>query len=34
MSYFRELPDMFYQSPLGTRHSSTEYVRTKNLLEE
>lgn len=31
MSYFRELPDMFYQSPFGTRHSSTDYVRTKNL---
>jgi hypothetical protein len=31
MSYFKELPDMFYQSPFGTRHSSTDYVRTKNL---
>jgi len=31
MSYFRELPDMFYQSPFGDRHSSTDYVRTKNL---
>ena len=31
MSYFRELPDMFYQSPFGTRNSSTEYVRTKNI---
>ena len=31
MSYFRELPDMFYQSPFGTRNSSTGYVRTKNI---
>ena len=31
MSYFRELPDLFYQSPLKTRNSSTEYVRVKNL---
>lgn len=31
MSYFRELPDLFYQSPLNTRNSSTEYVRVKNL---
>jgi len=31
MSYFRELPDLYYQSPLSTRTSSTEYVRIKNL---
>jgi len=31
MSYFRELPDLFYESPLSTRNSSTEYVRVKNL---
>jgi len=31
MGYFRELPDMFYQSPLGTRKSSRDYVRVKNL---
>jgi len=31
MSYFRELPDLFYQSPLSDRNSSTEYVRVKNL---
>lgn len=31
MSYFRELPDLFYQSPLNDRNSSTEYVRVKNL---
>jgi len=31
MSYFRELPDLFYQSPLSTRNSSREYVRIKNL---
>ena len=31
MSYFRELPDLFYQSPLSTRNSSKEYVRVKNL---
>ena len=31
MSYFRELPDLYYQSPLSTKTSSTEYVRVKNL---
>lgn len=31
MSYFRELPDLFYQSPLKDRVSSKEYVRVKNL---
>ena len=31
MSYFRELPDLFYQSPFKDRNSSTEYVRVKNL---
>jgi len=31
MSYFRELPDLFYQSPLKDRTSSTEYVRVKNI---
>ena len=31
MSYFRELPNLLYQSPLSTRNSSTEYVRVKNL---
>jgi len=31
MGYFRELPDLFYQSPLKDRNSSTEYVRVKNL---
>ena len=31
MSYFRELPDLFYQSPFKERTSSTEYVRIKNL---
>jgi len=31
MSYFRELPDLFYQSPLQSRNSSTEYIRVKNL---
>jgi len=31
MSYFRELPDLFYESPLSTRNSSTEYVIVKNL---
>ena len=31
MSYFRELPDLYYQSPLSTRNSSREYVRVKNL---
>ena len=31
MSYFRELPDLYYQSPLASRISSREYVRVKNL---
>ena len=31
MSYFRELPDIFYQSPLKDRKSSREYLRVKNL---
>jgi len=31
MSYFRELPDLYYQSPLSTRNASTEYIRVKNL---
>ena len=31
MSYFRELPDINYQSPIKTRQSSQAYVRVKNL---
>jgi len=31
MSYFRELPDLYYQSPLASRVSSREYVLVKNL---
>lgn len=31
MSYFRELPDLEYQSPLSHRKSDLEYVRAKNL---
>lgn len=31
MYYFRELPDLEYQSPLDHRVSSDEYVRAKNL---
>jgi len=31
MSYFRELPDLEYQSPLLHKISSREYVRVKNL---
>lgn len=31
MSYFRELPDLQYQSPIADRNSSLEYVTTKNL---
>lgn len=31
MSYFRELPDLYYQSPLSSRKSSTDYIRVKNL---
>ena len=31
MSYFRELPDLEYQSPLTDKVSSTDYVRVKNI---
>jgi hypothetical protein len=31
MSYFRELPDLDYQSPLLHKNSSRDYVRVKNL---
>ena len=31
MGYFRELPDLNYQSPLSRRSSSDEYVKVKNL---
>ena len=31
MSYFRELPDLNYQSPLSTKSSSRSYLRVKNL---
>ena len=31
MGYFRELPDLNYQSPLSRRTSSDEYVKVKNL---
>lgn len=31
MSYFRELPNIDYQSPLQSKISSLEYVRVKNL---
>lgn len=31
MSYFRELPNLDYQSPLSDKISSQEYVRVKNL---
>lgn len=31
MSYFRELPDIDYQSQLSTKNSSLNYVRVKNL---
>lgn len=31
MTYFRELPDLEYQSPLSDKTSSSEYVRIKNL---
>jgi len=31
MGYFKELPDLEYQSPLASRVSSDEYVRVKNL---
>tara|TARA_R100000231_G_C5293085_1_gene155187 strand:+ start:195 stop:845 length:651 start_codon:yes stop_codon:yes gene_type:complete len=31
MSYFRELPNVNYQSPLSDRNSSTNYVQVKNI---
>ena len=31
MSYFRELPDVQYQSPIQDRNSSLDYVTAKNL---
>jgi len=31
MSYFRELPDLQYQSPTADRNSSLDYVTAKNL---
>ena len=31
MSYFRELPDILYQSQSSDRNSSQDYVRVKNL---
>lgn len=31
MSYFRELPDLEYQSPLSNRVSSKTYMRAKNI---
>jgi hypothetical protein len=31
MSYFNELPDLLYQSPLSNKNSSLEYIRVKNL---
>lgn len=31
MGYFRELPDLEYQSPLSDRNGSDDYIRVKNL---
>ena len=31
MSYFRELPDIAYQSPLLHKNSSTDYLIIKNI---
>ena len=31
MGYFRELPDLQYQSPYSTRISNTSYVTAKNI---
>ena len=31
MGYFRELPNLQYQSPYSTRISSTSYVTAKNI---
>ncbi len=31
MSYFRELPNIDYQSPFSSRASSRDYIQVKNL---
>jgi hypothetical protein len=31
MSYFRNFSDILYQSPLASRTSSYDYIRTKNI---
>ena len=31
MGYFRELPNLLYQSPLADRNTSDQYVAVKNL---
>ena len=31
MGYFRELPNIVYQSPLNHKNSSTDYIVIKNL---
>ena len=31
MSYFRELPNLEYESPFGTRISSSSYIQAKNI---
>ena len=31
MGYFRELPNIVYQSPLSHKNSSTDYIVIKNL---
>ena len=31
MGYFRELPNILYQSPLLHKNSSTDYIGIKNL---
>ena len=34
MGYFRELPDIAYQSPLLHKNSSTDYVVIKNIFRK
>ena len=31
MGYFRELPNLLYQSPLADRNTSDQYIAVKNL---
>ena len=34
MGYFRELPDIAYQSPLNHKNSSTDFIVIKNIFRK